>query len=441
MKKTIFYLSLLLPVLFLVSCEEDEEVTGQPELTLNNEVTQAHFGDSIPFSANVRDAEEVPLSTLKVQLFFGDEMVEETVIRTKTEGEYNGKIYVPFLKDIPDGTATLKFVLQNIKFAIEEQSYNVDISRPDYPYLTFVTEQEEYQMNRIDLYHYQVTDNFPQKVKGYIKTPVVDDYGNVITFGWKNGGITQGTDAPITFSNYAAGEYDITFNTFSYEGTPFITLEFAGKEMTMVDDDNYKVELELEQNQTIEVDGIPDIEQWWIDPDFFDVNGDGTFTFLPVTGKYRVTANFEFSYFIVEAMQGDGLATLQDDGSGALWIIGTDIGKPSLINEVGWNPDKALCMSQITPKKYQVTVIAGESVNAVAINFKFFHQKGWGGEYKNDNLTTNSDIVFVGDGTNGRDPGNLGLVEGVTLAEGATYVFEVDITAGKANAVLSVLEQ
>jgi len=133
MKKTIFYLSLLLPVLFLVSCEEDEEVTGQPELTLNNEINQAHFGDSIPFSADVRDAEEVPLSTLKAQLFFGNEMVEETVIRTKTEGEYNGKIYVPFLKDIPDGTATLKFVLQNIEFAIEEQNYNLDISRPDYP--------------------------------------------------------------------------------------------------------------------------------------------------------------------------------------------------------------------------------------------------------------------------------------------------------------------
>jgi hypothetical protein len=283
MKKTIFYLSLLLPVLFLVSCEEDEEVTGQPELTLNNEINQAHFGDSIPFSADVRDAEEVPLSTLKAQLFFGNEMVEETVIRTKTEGEYNGKIYVPFLKDIPDGTATLKFVLQNIKFAVEEQSYNLDISRPDYPYLTLVTEQTEYQMNRIDLYQYQVTDYFPQKVKGYIKTPVLDEYGNVITFGWENGGITQGTDAPITFSNYTAGEYAITFNTLTYQGAPFITLEFAGKEMTMVDDNNYKVELELEQNQTIEVDGIPDIEQWWIDPDFFGSHEEGTYTFLPVT--------------------------------------------------------------------------------------------------------------------------------------------------------------
>ncbi|MGQ1891451.1 DUF5125 domain-containing protein [Thermophagus sp. OGC60D27] len=440
MNRIIFFLSLLFPVFFTLSCEEDEEVTGLPELILNSEITEAHFGDSIPFAAKVRDAENVPLSTLKAQLYFGDEMVQETVIRTKKEGEYTGKIFVPFLKDVPNGTATLKFVLQNIKFAIEEQSVAVDLLRPDYPALIFVTEDEEYQMIRTDLYQYKVTANFPQKVKGYIKTPVLDEHGNVITFGWENGGVTHESDNPITFSNYAAGEYDITFNTLTYEASPFITLEFAGEEMIMVDDNNYKVEVELQQNQVVEVEGVPDMDQWWIDPDFFQGNEDGTFTFLPVAGKYRVIANFEHNYFIVEAMAGDELATLQEDGSGALWIIGTDIGKPSLSNEVGWNTDKALCMAQFAPKKYRVTVVGGESVNATAINFKFFHQKGWGGEYKNDNLTTESEVVFVGDGTNGRDPGNLGLVEGVTLTEGTVYRFEVDITAGKEKAVLTVTE-
>ncbi|SFE06301.1 DUF5125 domain-containing protein [Thermophagus xiamenensis] len=439
MKKIIFFFSLLLPVFFFVACDDDEEVTGQPQLVLNSEISQANFGDSISFSATVSDADNVPLSTLKAQLYFGDEMVQETVIRTKTEGDYSGKIFVPFLKDVPNGTATLKFILQNIRFAIEEQSMGVDLSRPDYPYLILVTDDgNEYQMDRSELYQYTVTANFPQKVNGYIKTPVLNEQGNVITFGWEDGDIIQGSNSPITFSNYAAGEYAISFNTLTYEAAPFITLEFAGEEMAMIDANNYKVEMELEQNQSIEVTGIPDIEQWWIDPDFFVANEDGSYTFLPVSGKYRVIANFELSYFIVEAMSGDETATLQDDGSGALWIIGTDIGKPSLENEVGWNTDRALCMAQITPKKYQVTVVAGQSINPSSINFKFFHQKGWGGEYKNDNLTTSSDIVFVGDGSNGRDPGNLGLVDGVTLTEGAVYVFEVDITAGKENAVLTV---
>ena len=56
-------------------------------------------------------------------------MVSETVIRTKVSGqEYNGKIYVPYLANIPNGTATLKFILQNINFTITEKSYDVALS-------------------------------------------------------------------------------------------------------------------------------------------------------------------------------------------------------------------------------------------------------------------------------------------------------------------------
>ncbi|MGM0376261.1 MAG: DUF5125 domain-containing protein [Bacteroidota bacterium] len=440
MKKILLYISLMLPVFFFASCEDEDDMTGKPELEVNSEITSAHFGDSISFSADAGDAEGVPLSTLKAQLFFGDEMVEETVIRTKTEGAYEGKIFVPFFKDIPDGTVTLKFVLQNIEFATDEESFDVDVTRPDYPYLTLVTGDGEYQMERTDLYQYKVTETFPQKVKGYIKTPVLNEQGNVIRFGWKDGAITQGTDSEISFSNYAAGEYDITFNTLSYEASPFITLEFEGEEMTMVDDNNYKVETELEQGQDIEVEGIADIDQWWIDADYFEANGDGTFKFLPVSGKYRVTVNFEHEYFIVEAMDGDELATLQDDGSGALWIIGEGIGKPSLDNEVGWDPGKALCMAQVEPQVYQVTVVGGESINASAINFKFFHQKNWGGEFTNEELTSDSELVFVGDGDNDRDPGNLGLIDGVTLSQGVSYEFQVDLTEGNDNAVLRATE-
>jgi hypothetical protein len=261
-----------------------------------------------------------------------------------------------------------------------------------------------------------------------------------MTFGWTNGTIVEGSVATIPFSNATAGTYSISFNTLTYAAAPFVTLKFDGTEMAMIDDNNYKVEKELSQNQTIAVTGIADIDQWWIDEDYLVNNGDGTFTFRPVSGKYRVTANFTNRYFNVEAMSGSDLASLQDDGTGALWIIGTDIGKPSLANEVGWNPDKALCMAQVEPKKYQVTVIAGESINASAINFKFFHQKGWGGEYTHTALSSTSDLIFVGDGTNGRDPGNLGIVEGQSLTAGKKYILTVDITAGKSNAVLSVTE-
>ena len=46
--------------------------------------------------------------------------------------------------------------------------------------------------------------------------------------------------------------------------------------------------------------------------------------------------------------------------------------------------------------------------------------------------------LFIGDGTNGRDAGNLGLVEGKSLENGVAYRFTVDVTAGVSSAVLTV---
>ena len=136
------------------------------------------------------------------------------------------------------------------------------------------------------------------------------------------------------------------------------------------------------------------------------------------------------------------LSTLQPDGTGAIWIIGDQVGKPSYTtNHVGWEPPKALCMAPIGDKKYRITLVAGESINDEEINFKFFHQKDWGGEYGSQSLTTESDVVFVGNGTNGRDNGNLGLVENTSLEVGATYVFTVDLSAGNDNAVLTVVKE
>jgi hypothetical protein len=95
-------------------------------------------------------------------------------------------------------------------------------------------------------------------------------------------------------------------------------------------------------------------------------------------------------------------------------------------------------LAPIAEKVYQITVVGGETIDLTSINFKFFHLKSWGGEYTNAELTTESDLVFIGDGTNGRDPGNLGIVDGKTFESNKTYVFTVDISAGKTNAVLTV---
>ncbi|PRY54294.1 uncharacterized protein DUF5016 [Arcticibacter pallidicorallinus] len=443
MKTYIGILLIALGMMLFNSCKKNEAVAlGNPVITPKSEFTAAQFGDSLQFRVEVSD-EEIPLSTLKAQLFYSDEMVSETVIRTKTNGEYTGKVFVPFYANIPDGTATLKLVLQNTSLTISEKELEISLTRPDFPFLTLVTASGEHRMDRVGLHEYAATRVFPFSVKGYIKAPKVGTSGNEMTFGWEDNAVAIGSTTEIPFSNSSSGTYSITFNTFSYQASPFI-IAYAvnGTVMDRIDDNRFKVDLALSQAQEVTIDGIEDLSNWFVDPDYFSKDANGKLTFLPVGGKYRITANFTLKHFIVEAMNGSGLATLQPDGTGAIWIIGEGIGKPGIAtNQVGWNTDNALCMAPIGNKKYQVTGVAGTTFKADNINFKFFHQKGWGGEYKHANISTKSDLIFIGDGANGRDSGNLGIVSGKALEVGATYVFTVDLSAGNDKAVLTVTKK
>lgn len=438
------YLLLVLSILCLWSaCKKDEiKATGNPIIETKAEFSKALFGDSLAFTANVSD-QEVALSTLKAQLYYGEELVSETVIRTKTNGDYTGKIYIPYYANIPNGTATLKLVLQNIHFTLTEQAYDLSLERPDYPYLTLVAGEQTYRMERTALNEYAATSEFPIKVNGYIKAPTVGEAGNELTFGWEDNAIKEGSLANIPFSNRSAGQYSITFNSLTYEAAPFI-IAYAINETIMqrVDDNHYKLDMDVTNGQELRFDGISDFADWWIDPDYFTKASDNVLTFAAPNGQYRVTADFQHKYFVAEKLMNGEPAKLQADGSGAVWIIGEGIGKPSVsTNAVGWDTGKALCMVPAGDKKYQITVVAGTTVNADNINFKFFHQKDWGGEFNNSTLSTTSDLIFIGDGKNGRDAGNLGILEGKALENGATYVFTVDLKDGNNKGVLTVVKQ
>lgn len=134
-------------------------------MTLKSELKTALFGDSLSFEVQVSDA-TVPLSTLKAQLYYTDDQVAETVIRTKENGTYSGKIFIPFYKNVPDGTATLKLVLQNISKTTTEQSLDLVVSRPDFPYLTLVAEEKNIRcrkrqltnMRQLRFFHFLLRD-------------------------------------------------------------------------------------------------------------------------------------------------------------------------------------------------------------------------------------------------------------------------------------------
>src|SRR5690606_2050227 len=258
MKKLRIFLVVLAGVLTMNAWKkEDQKAPGNPVLTIKADFSSAYFGDSLQFTVGVSDDARIPLSTLKARLYYSDELVSETVIRTKTEGDYSGKLFIPYYANVPNGTATLQLVLQNIHFTLREETFELPLERPDYPYLTLVAGETEYRMERTGLYTYAASTQFPAKVNGYIKTPAYGENGNELTFGWEENAIKEGSTNNIPFSNAFSGNYTITFNTFSYEASPFI-IAYAINQTVMnrVDDDTYQVDLALSQGEAVVIDGF-----------------------------------------------------------------------------------------------------------------------------------------------------------------------------------------
>ncbi|MDR1975288.1 MAG: DUF5125 domain-containing protein [Bacteroidales bacterium] len=414
---------------------------GNPVITIVGEpITASHFGDSLPFTINCEDSK--PLSTLKLQLYYSDLMTQEVVVRTKENGTYSGKIFIPFLKDIPDGTANLKLILQNVTTKKVEQDIPLSLTRPIFPYLTLITEDgTEYQMlPTSDEHTYSATDNFPLKMRAYIKSAKADSNGNEIFFGWDGGAVTQDIKEYIQFESVMSN-YTATFNTFSYVYTPMSDLKVNSQSMARISegaytitDDQYFINMTLTEGETLDFEGFGDLNQWWIDPDFYEKIDDHTLKLATgvQAGAYRIIANTKHSYIYAEVLLGGNIATLQEDGTGAIWIIGDGIGKPSVSkNGTGWTTEKGICMAPIGGKKYRFTGTIGETLGS-ALNIKFFHQKGWGGEFGPTTLTVTTPVLTIG------SDGNLSVTTGQQLDLFGIYTLTVDVSAGITAATLTV---
>mgnify|MGYP000123861944 CR=1 FL=1 len=432
----------------LMACNDDPELQTTdvgPEMKILSSDASALFGSVVRFEVSMTD--QHPLSTLKGQLYFDDEMVAETVIRTKTNGTYEGTVAVPFYKEISDGAATLRLVGQNTLFGLTTLETQVAVSRPDPDHIFFVSGDTEYRMERTAKYQYSVTAEFPQKPKGYFRTDELDDAGNFMTFGWVNGAVATDSTDQIPLSNALAGEFAVTFNLLSFEASPFIKLLFNGVEMEMVDGSHYQTVQRMAQNESYELEGIGALDTWTIDPDWFELQTDGKLKALPIDGNYCITVNTDNSFISAYTCDASGAAAKFDTatGKGALWIVGEGLGKPKTANAPGWVPENGICLSPVADGSYQVTAVAGLSMSASSINFKFFGQNdGWGPvELKGDVLSADSDLILVGtgsieDGGNGVDSGNVSLIDKKTFDAGGVYVFTLRWANGKG--VLSVVK-
>ena len=226
---------------------------------------------------------------------------------------------------------------------------------------------------------------------------------------------------------------------------PAADLQINGTKMTQVDADNYQLDLDLTQGQTLTFGGADMFAPAWINPDFFEVASATSAKLIPVSGKYRISANLTTK--VIDALvlnaDGSGLATLSDDGHGAVYFIGYGIGSPTTTDEPGWTTEKGICVPEAAPGIYKMTAQAGKEGSTVfgqrfrvsGWSGKFFKNRGWDG-MGTFSLAAGADAFFsiAGDG-------NIEIASGVTLEEGATYELTLDVTAGNDQPVLSMVKK
>lgn len=216
---------LAVPATVAVSCKDDgmdvKFTDKGPEMTIESCATEAFMGDSVRFSIKLND--EFPLSTLKAKLLFDGTSVSDLTIRTKTYGTYDAAIFVPLLKDIPDGTAEITFTAQNTGLGITEETVEVNVSRPAPSTLTLLSGGKEYTMTKSGDFSYEVTDAFPAEASALIKC--VPAAGQpAIWLGWDGSAlkpVAAESSSTIPFTAVKSGTYKITADLMSLSASPF----------------------------------------------------------------------------------------------------------------------------------------------------------------------------------------------------------------------------
>ena len=393
-----------------------------PEMTVLSYTDATYMGADIKMSIDLQD-KDFALSTLKAYLYYDETQVADLNIRTKENGTYDCVLQAPLYKDVPDGIATIVVAAQNVGMGLTYDTLYVSLQRPDFETLTLKTEEgDDYVLARTAAYKYELAGEFPEKVKGVLVTPAINDAGDVVTIGWDGSALSATNPSPIPFTAGVAGAYTISADLMALTASPMGATNVAAV-------------YELKQGQVMDFGGIVDLNNWTLDYDFFVVNDDFTeVTFRAVDGYYLLTYDVKNMWVKVEPVDADGnVLNLAADGTGCPWVIGSNFGKPKI--GPSWDTTEgAYPMACIGDKLYQFTLTAPGQLAVSGADFKIFHQKGWGGEfltanYAEINLAPAFDI-----------PAADGNIKGGDLNGGKSYKLILDLTGGVNAAKISYEE-
>ena len=349
----------------------------------------AEFGSSVDFTVTAAEAVNVTVTVSNE----GTVLATQTV-REATEGVFAGKIAIPYTKNMTAGAYNVLVMAAGNGTDRAEKTASINLSHPEFTAVSFVAEGgKKFTLTKGEGSVWAYTGELPAVLKGYFEAKTADA---TFTFGGANlDNVEFGSTEALELYEYedALPEATISFDVVSFAVKYPLNVKVIDVPETTDAAYPGTIDVEFKKGQLIEFKNLGDL---WVDVDFFDNNGDGTYTFRAEGAKYRLTNQSDWGLLRVERLNSTNtMAEFHWDGNTvttneAIWVIGNyRFGKPGIHGVRDgrvwndWETYDALCMAKIDTYKYQITLRLVDGAS-----YKFFQTKlNWGDIYgENYNL-------------------------------------------------------
>lgn len=393
MKRIINYLLAAACVLFAASCEKTPEA-AKLEILTSTIAESAVFGENVAFVVGVpatADVTSVTAALIKDGKQLASETIRISEVSSYSPDAINGGLQIPYVKNIADGEYDVMFVATG-KSERAEKTVKINLAHPEFKKVEFVAGADKFELSKSDAASpleenkWSYTGALPASLSGHFEA--ADAAGTKYVFGGSNvDNVEFGNSSDIDLYSYdeAIPEGTISFDVVSF------AVKYPLEAMYVVVPETFDpaypgtIEVEFKKGQIVAFAGLGDL---WVDIDFFDNNGDGTYTFRAEGGKYKLTNQADWGSLRTERLSSNGdLGTFRWDESGnvtvneAIWCLGNyNFGKPDQRairdgrNFSDWETYDGYCMAKIDDYKYQITLRIYNYAS-----WKFFQTKlDWG---------------------------------------------------------------
>ncbi len=428
-------------LLFAVAaCQNKDEQPAALEIAGYTLAESADFGSTMPFTVTATSAQNVTVALIGD----GKQLASETV-RTAENGVFAGNLAIPYTKNIADGEYDVMIMAMGSGADRAEKTVKINLAHPEFSSVAFVSGAGSFDMTNVDGSSWSYTGELPASLAGHFEA--ADAAGTKYVFGGSsvdNVEFSNSADMDLYSYDEAIPQGTISFDVVSFAVK--YPLEAMWVEVPATTDPAYPgtIEVDFKKGQVVGFKGAGDL---WIDVDFFDNNGDGTYTFRAEGGKYRLTNQADWGSLRTERLSANGdLATFGWDDTGnitvneAIWCLGNYyFGKPDQRNVrdgrawSDWETFDGYCMAKIDDYKYQITLRVYNMAQ-----YKFFCTKlNWGDIYGTQYDMTKTNLngltniysnVLVGNGNfqQGMSPTDPNAI--MYPEEGIVIRFTFDVT-------------